>query len=521
MVSSSNGSTPHPDHEVAIIGGGFSGIGAAIKVAEAGIDDYAVIEAGDGVGGAWHWNTYPGVAVDIPSPSYQFSFEQMPNWSRLYAPGKELKAYAEHLVDKYDVRSKVRFNTKVTGVTFEDDTHMWRLETAAGDELTARYVIGATGIFNEPRLPDIAGASDFEGETLHTARWDDGTSLEGKRVGIIGTGASAVQVIPSIATKVKHLTVFQRTPIWCLPKPDRSLGGVLARALSKVPGGLRLNRIASQIFVEITFPTALHFHRFIPISGIGERIGRKFLRDEVHDPGVRDKLTPRYALGCKRPGFHNTYLSTYNRDNVHLETEAITEITATGIRTHDGTEHELDVLIFATGFRTFEEGNMPPYPVRGARGLDLESWWDQNRFQAYQGVSVPGFPNIFTILGPYGYNGSSYFNLIENQSKHILRCIGKARREGATKVEVRPEANERYFKQMLSRRSWQILEQPSCALANSYYFDKHGDRPFRSSPTLEVNWTSAHFDLDDYSYDRLEPAGAATASAPAASSLSA
>ena len=146
---------------------------------------------------------------------------------------------------------------------------------------------------------------------------------------------------------------------------------------------------------------------------------------------------------------------------------------------------------------------MPPYPVQGAGGLDLESWWDQHRLQAYQGVSVPGFPNIFTILGPYGYNGASYFNLIENQSRHILRCINRARKEQATKVEVRPEANERYFKKMLSRRSWQILEQPSCALANSYYFDRHGDRPFRSSPTLEVNWQSGHFDLDDYSFARL------------------
>ena len=503
MTPQANGAAEPPDHEVAIVGGGFSGIGAAIKVAEAGIDDFTVIEGGSGVGGAWHWNTYPGVAVDIPSPSYQFSFERMPDWSELYAPGAELKAYAEHLVDKYRVRPKFRFNTKVIRATFDDAGHTWRLETEAGDTVTARFVIGATGIFNEPRLPDIAGVSEFEGESLHTARWNHDLALDGKRVGIIGTGASAVQVIPSIAPQVEHLTVFQRTPIWCLPKPDRSLGGPVAKALARLPGGLGLSRVASQIFVELTFPTALHFHRFLPISGIGERIGRRFLRDEVHDPVVRDKLTPRYALGCKRPGFHNTYLRTFNRDNVQLETEPIEAITATGVRTSDGNERELDVLVYATGFRAFEEGNMPPYPVRGVGGLDLESWWDQNRFQAYQGVSVPGFPNIFTILGPYGYNGSSYFNLIENQAKHILRCIDRAKREGATRIEVTPEANERYFKQMLARRSWQVLEQPSCALANSYYFDKHGDRPFRSSPTLEVNWRSAHFDLDDYSFATL------------------
>ncbi len=236
---------------------------------------------------------------------------------------------------------------------------------------------------------------------------------------------------------------------------------------------------------------------------------------------VRDKLTPRYPVGCKRPGFHNDYLATFNRDNVHLETDPISEITRSAIQTTDGGEHEIDVLICATGFKVFEVGNIPPFPVSGVGGTELGEWWDQNRFQAYQGVSVPGFPNFFSILGPYGYNGSSYFNLIENQSRHIMRCIGRARSERATKVEVRPEANDRYFKKMLSRRSWQILEQPACALANSYYFDKHGDRPFRISPTLEVNWQSGHFDLDDYSFARLEPGGSASPSAPAASLLSA
>ncbi len=199
MAPPANGSAPHPDHEVVVIGGGFSGIGAAIKVAEAGIHDFVVIEAGDGVGGAWHWNTYPGIAVDIPSPSYQFSFEQMNDWSRLYAPGSELKGYAEHLVDKYGLRPKLRFNTKITNATFDESTHAWTLETDGGEEVTTRFVIGATGVFSQPRIPDIAGVDAFEGEMLHTARWDDGIAIDGKRVGIIGTGASAVQVIPAIA----------------------------------------------------------------------------------------------------------------------------------------------------------------------------------------------------------------------------------------------------------------------------------------------------------------------------------
>src|SRR5688572_12338148 len=204
MAPSANGSAPRPDRELVIIGAGFSGIGTAIKAVEAGIDDLEILEKGEDVGGTWYWNTYPGVAVDIPSPSYQFSFEQMSDWSRLYAPGDELKAYAEHCVDKYGIRPHFRFNTKVTSATFDDDAHMWRLGTEAGDEITARFVIGATGIFNEPRLPEIEGVGDFRGETLHTARWDHGISMKGKRVGIIGTGASAVQVIPAIAPEVEQ-----------------------------------------------------------------------------------------------------------------------------------------------------------------------------------------------------------------------------------------------------------------------------------------------------------------------------
>jgi cation diffusion facilitator CzcD-associated flavoprotein CzcO len=508
MAASANGSSPSPDRELAIIGAGFSGIGVAIKAAEAGIEDLEILEKGSDVGGTWYWNTYPGVAVDIPSPSYQFSFEQMSDWSRLYAPGSELKNYADHLADKYDVRSRVRFNTNVINAAFDDHAHFWRLGLEGGGEVTARYVIGATGIFNEPRYPDIEGVDDFAGESVHTARWDHDLSLEGKRVGIIGTGASAVQVIPEIAPLAEQLTVFQRTPIWCLPKPDRGLGGTLSQALQKLPGGLQVNRLASQIFVELTFPTPLHFYRFLPLISIGERAGRKFMQEQVKDPELREKLTPRYPLGCKRPGFHNTYLRTFNRDNVLLETEAIERITSNSIITAEGVEHEVDVIVFATGFRAFDAGNMPPYPVRGANGVDLAGWWDENRFQAYKGVSVPGFPNLFTILGPYGYNGASYFNLIENQARHILRCIGRARDEEATRIEIRPEANERFWKKMLARRPWQVLEQPSCQLANSYYFDKNGDRPFRSSPTLEVNWDSAHFNLDDYSFSRQEAAAA-------------
>ncbi|KRA38975.1 MULTISPECIES: flavin-containing monooxygenase [unclassified Nocardioides] len=489
-----------PAHEVVIIGGGFSGIGAAILLDKAGFSDYLLLEAGDGLGGAWHWNTYPGVAVDIPSFSYQFSFEQMSGWSRVYAPGRELKAYAEHCVDKYDVRRRTRLRTSVVSATFDDDAHLWRLDTDRGEVITARHVVSATGVLTQPKLPDIDGLADFAGTVMHTARWDHDVDLTGRRVAVIGTGASAVQAIPRIAEQVEHLTVFQRTPIWCLPKPDAPLPRPARAGLRLVPGARRVARLASQSFVEATFPVAAHFAGIVPIAAVGERIGRTYLRQAVRDPEVRDKLTPRYALGCKRPSFSNAYLPAFNRANVTLETSGIAAVTANGVRTTDGTEHEVDTLVLATGFKVFEKGNMPPFTVRGAEGLDLEKWWEENRFQAYQGVSVPGFPNFFTILGPYGYNGSSYFNLIETQTAHILRCLQRARRDGATRVEVTPEANARYLEQAMGRRKHQVFFQDSCSQANSYYFDANGDVPFRAATTLETMWTSRRFPLDNYAF---------------------
>ncbi len=490
-----------PDHEVVIIGGGFSGIGAAIGLDRAGFGDYLMLEEGDGVGGAWHWNTYPGVAVDIPSFSYQFSFEQHDTWSRVYAPGNELKAYAEHCMDKYDIRRRTQLSTKIIGATFDDEHHLWNLETADGDTITARFVVGATGVLTKPKPPDIPGLDDFTGTVMHTARWDHDVDLRGKRVAIIGTGASAVQVIPSIAPVVEHLTVFQRTPIWCLPKPDAAMTKSFRLALRRIPGAKRVSRLISQAFVEINFPLPAHYNRLLRIANVGERVGLRHLRQAVHDPVVRDKLTPRYSLGCKRPSFSNEYLPAFNRDNVYLETDSIDTITASGVRTAEGTEHDVDVLILATGFKVFEAGNMPPFPIKGANGLDLEKWWTENRFQAFLGVSVPGFPNYFTILGPYGFNGSSYFNLIETQTRHIVRCLRHARKLGANRVEVTAEANAEYFATALSRRKNQVFFQGGCGESNSYYFDIHGDVPFRPAPTIETMWTSRRFDLDSYAFD--------------------
>jgi cation diffusion facilitator CzcD-associated flavoprotein CzcO len=496
-----------PGVDVAVIGAGFSGIGAAIALQKAGFGNLVLLEEGDGVGGAWHWNTYPGVGVDIPSFSYQFSFLQRTDWSRVYAPGRELKAYAEHCVDAFGLRPRIRFGARVTKAVFDDERHVWDLSVADGPDVSARFVVGATGVFSQPKPPAIAGLEDFRGETLHTARWDDGVDLDGKRVAVIGTGASAVQVIPSIADRVKRLTVFQRTPIWCLPKPDARMPAAVQRALRRVPGARVVSRLASQAYVEVTFPLAAHFATVLPLAGASERLALGHLRKQVRDPEVRDELTPRYGMGCQRPSFSNDYLATFNRSNVDLVTEPIASVTPGGVRTADGAEHPVDVLITATGFKVFERGNMPPFPVTGRDGIDLERFWAEQRFQAYEGVSVPGFPNFFSILGPYGYNGASYFTLIENQSRHIVRLLRQARERGATSVEVTDEANARYFEEMLGRRHRQVFFQGGCSTANSYYFDAHGDVPIRASTTAEAAWRSARFPLADYRFEAV-PAGA-------------
>lgn len=486
-----------PDHHTLIIGAGFSGIGAAIRLDQASLGDYLIVEAGPEVGGTWHWNTYPGIGVDIPSFSYQFSFEQSPDWTRTYAPGAELKSYAERCVAKYGIGDRIRFHTTVTGAAFDEARDQWRVSTDSG-EITARYLINAAGVLNEPKLPDIDGVAGFAGPTLHTARWDHDVDLAGKRVGIIGTGASAVQVIPEIAPIVKALKVFQRTPIWCFPKADVALPKA-ARLAMRVPGGKLMGRLLSQAFVEVTFPLSAQYYTLLPFGRRAEAAARAYLRTQVHDPVLRDKLTPRYAVGCKRPGFHNSYLSTFNRDNVELVTEPIEKITEAGIVTSDGAGHDLEVLILATGFKVMDVDSAS-FALTGTGGVTLAQFWSANRMQAYEGVSVPGFPNFFCVCGPYGYVGSSFFALIEAQTRHIVRCLRRARDDGATRVEVRTAANARYFAEMMRKRHRQIFWQDSCAQANSYYFDRNGDVPLRPATTLEADLRSRRFDLDDYDF---------------------
>lgn len=496
-----------PDHEVVVVGAGFGGIGAGIALQHKGIHDFVIVDKWDRVGGTWHANTYPGVAVDIPSFIYSFSYEQRGDWSRIFAPGTELRDYADNMVDKYGLRPKLRLNTTIVSAAFDDDAELWLLGTDSGRTITARFVVLAIGGLERPKMPDIPGLDDFAGTLMHTALWDDDVSLDGKRVAVIGTGATALQLVPAVVDRVAHLTVFQRTPIWVFPKTDAAVGAI-GRAVLNQPwlrSGIRLaGTLATEVGMGgmVVGPTWL--------SAAGRRLAeipvRRWMRGQVRDPVLREKLIPRYGLGCKRPSMSNDYLSTFNRSDVGLVTEPIGFIGEHGVVTTDGNMHEIDVLICATGFKLWERDSVPPFPMLGRGGKDLGEFWDQHRFQAYQGVSVPGFPNAFSITGPYGFVLGSYIWMIEATAAHLSRAIAETKRRGATVCEISQQAHDEYFAKCLRRQEKNFLFTSACAGSNTYYINSHGDSPFRPSTHGEMYWQNRHFDLNDYRYSTGAPA---------------
>lgn len=495
-----------PDHHVVIIGAGFSGLGAAIKLKANGIDAFVVLDARDDIGGVWYVNTYPGVAVDITSFTYSFSFEPNPGWSRVFAKGSELKAYADDCADEYGLRPHLRLRTKVEQALWDEDNHVWRLQLADGSELTTRFMIGATGGLTQPKAPDIPGLDTFRGKVMHTAEWDHSYSLEGKRVGIIGTGASALQVIPEIAPSVEQLSVYQRTPIWVLPKPDFELGRPVRGLFRVLPPAQRAVRAGTTALSELIMVLAISYNRqFKPVTKAIEAASRLHLRWQVKDPELREKLTPQYGFGCKRPSYSNHYWRSLERANVDLVTTGIDHIDERGIVTRDGGRQDFEVLITATGFKVFEPDNTPPFPVIGRDGRDLGKFWVEERYQAYEGTSVPKLPNAWLVLGPYSFTGNSWFAMIEYQTTHALRCIREADRRGATSVEVRQEPHDEFFAQVLNRQRNTVFFNNNCGSANSYYFDQHGDAPFvRPSLTLEATWRARRFPMAHYEFGTLD-----------------
>jgi cation diffusion facilitator CzcD-associated flavoprotein CzcO len=505
-----------PDHEVAIIGAGLGGIGMAVALRRAGIEDFVVLERASEIGGTWRDNTYPGVAVDIPAQAYQFSFELNPDWSRVFAPGREVKAYIDRCTESHGIRSHIRLSSEVLSRQWDEEEHVWRLRLPGG-EVTARFVISAVGAFVNPKPAGIPGLQDFMGPVLRSAAWDHTVSLTGKRVAVVGTGASAIQIVPEIAPEVARLDVYQRTAIWVGPKFNPPTPPAVRRLYRRFPSVQQHVRAGLTRAVEAGLVGLVVNHdSFGWITSLGGWLGRNVWYRQVRDPEVRRRLTPSYEIGCKRPSVSNTYLRTFNRAGVELVTEPIERITPTGVRTSDGREREADVLVLATGFRlATDPENYRLNPVRGRGGFDLAEFYASRRARSYESVSLPGLPNHFMIFGPYGWTGGTWHVLVETASHHIIRVIEEGRRRSATAIEIKEEAAERWTRFVTERLSRSLWHVGSCANAHSYYFDHHGDTPFLRPTSSEQAWRAARtFPLEDYRYTA-QPVLAPSPSGPA------
>jgi len=484
-----------------IVGAGFGGMGAAIQLKRLGISDFTILEREDDLGGTWHVNRYPGLAVDIASVTYSYSFEPNPYWSHWYARGPELKKYAEHVADKYDLRRHMRFGTSVEGARWDEDALEWEVRTRDGERLRSTFLITATGFLSQPRLPDIEGVHDFAGAVVHTAQWDDDVDLDGKRVAVIGTGATAVQLIPRLARRAEHLTVFQRTPIWVTPKLDFRMPKAVQQLFARLPVTQRVARTANTALLEaIMVAGVLHYRQAKVFNMAAARLAQRHLHRQVADPELRARLTPDYSFGCKRPTFSNDYYATFTRPHVDLETTPIERVAPGGVVTTDGRETEIDVLVLATGYDMWD-ANFPAIEILGREGKDLGKWWRESRFQAYQGIAMPGFPNLLSLASPYSYSGLSYFTTIEAQMKHMDRLLTEVRRRGAATFEVRDPANEEFLGWVTERLDDSVFHLGSCATARSYYFNQHGEAALlRPSSTLQNHRAAETFPLDDYAY---------------------
>jgi cation diffusion facilitator CzcD-associated flavoprotein CzcO len=476
--------------DAVIVGAGFGGMGAAIQLKRLGYDDLLILERESDLGGTWHVNRYPGLAVDIPSSTYSYSFEPNPFWSRLFAPGAELKQYAEHVADTYDLRRHMRFDTTVSGAVWDDDNARWRVSLDDGESVTGRFLLTATGFLSQPKMPDIDGIDSFAGSVIHTTNWPDETDLDGKRIAVIGTGATAVQLIPELTKVAADLTVYQRTPIWVSPKPDYGIPSAVQRAFAAAPFTQRAVRsIGSGILEAMMVSAVVHYRQFSVANRIAEQFCRAHLFRQVRDPELRRKLTPDYSFGCKRPTFSNDYFPTFTQPHVHLETESIEQIDERGIITADGERRDIDVLVLATGFNLWDV-NFPAIEIIGRDGLNLGKFWREKRFQAYEGVSVP-----------YSYSGLSYFTTIECQMKHMDRLLGELRTRGANTFEVDARANARFLAEMTEKVGGSVFALGQCETANSYYFNQHGEATLlRPSSTISAHRRASSFPVDDYVY---------------------
>jgi cation diffusion facilitator CzcD-associated flavoprotein CzcO len=490
--------------ETVIVGSGFSGIGAAIELKRIGMHDFVILEKANDLGGTWRDNTYPGLTVDVASTSYSYGFAPKSDWSRLYAPGAEVKAYADECALKFGIREHIDFGKQVKCSRYDQSANLWETTLESGEVYSSTYLVSATGLFGPPKLPEIDGIESFSGHTMHTGQWDHSYDFKGKRAAVIGTGATAIQVIPELVDDVSHLAVFQRTPIWLLPKPDVVFNKWVKNLFRILPITQRILRFITHTLNEILFGIGFSHNRQFPwIFKCLKKVGISHIRSQVSDPELREKLTPAYDFFCKRPSFSNVYYPVFNRDNVSLITEGIESIRDDVIETSDGHKHTVDVLICATGFSVFDKNIVPAFQTYGLDGLEIGEYWEENRFSAFQGITVPKFPNYFMIFGPYSAASASWFGMIDTQVRHMSRCLKAAKKKNADYIEVKQEAYDKDVRHIMRRRKDQLVFNGDCTRSRSYYFDKKGDVPLIRPATQLGMWIRSHLvRMSNYKFDR-------------------
>jgi cation diffusion facilitator CzcD-associated flavoprotein CzcO len=488
--------TPELDVPIAIIGAGFAGLGMAIRLLGAGRRDFVVLEAAEAVGGTWRDNIYPGVACDVPAHLYSYSFELNPEWTQPYAPQREIRAYLERCVAKYGIGPYLRMGAAVQEASYEGERATWRLRLRDGSIVRARIVISGAGHgLSVPARPALPGLDRFAGVTMHSARWDASTSLAGKRVAVVGTGASAIQIIPAIAAQVERLTVFQRTAAWVLPKLNGKISA-RARALFRRRPGVQ--RTLRRVLYAITEGLALSYiagPRVNPLRALRQWRSRRYLRRSVVSPRLRAQLTPTFAMGCKRVLYSNDYFRALQRANVELVTAGIAEVRERSIVCADGRELPVDVLVFATGFEVAEA--KPRYAIRGKDGRELSALWADGGAEAYYGMSVHGLPNLFLLIGPNNALGhTSMIVMMEAQFGYILDALGVMRARGLRAVEVRADAQRRHNEWLQRRLARTVWNTGGC---QSWYLTSSGKNT-TSWPglTLEYRLAVRRFHSESY-----------------------
>lgn len=454
-------------YTIVIIGSGFGGQCAAIELLRRGITDFRILERRDFMGGTWCQNSYPGAAVDVQSPLYSLSHEPYA-WSQMFAEQAELEEYTRHVIEKYGLRARTDTGCNVDGVSWDDEAGVWRIATSSRGVLTAQFVINASGPLSTPVIPDFPGRDRFRGRSFHTNDWDHGYDLRGKRVAIIGSGASAAQVIPAIAPEVAHLHVFQRTPHWVLPRPDRRFSPLERRLLGIRPLHRAL-RTAIYWQLETRVVGFKYCDRMLRL--VAQRTALNHIRRQIADPALRRAVTPDYTIGCKRIILSNTLYPALARDNVTLHTkdDGIAEITETGIRTRSGEEVELDLIVYSTGYDATD--GVISYPVAGRNGRTLADFWAEYP-RAYLGTSAPGFPNFFIVTGPNtGIGHTSAIFVIESQMKYIMKSIETVLGRGGRTIEVRPDAEQRYTGMIHREMERTVWKKGGC---HSWYQSRSG-----------------------------------------------